>query len=294
MNTHSAVPVNRISSDETPRNISRAGNGDAFEQNLRAEEEKIRQMEKSFCLAALPSMQNLLGSLPLQFDFNFSAAAAGNNLLRHQDSEAAFFDGKDNVSGSSLSPDHADPKTGSPEPSSPARMVFEIDQNIFIKNLLSSNPYAFSEFTLPASLAGFGRPALSSSDLQLVVSEIMDKVSLIREGEKATLSIALRSGDSSRMLLDLSIKNGLVSISIAADGETVDWIERHLAELEESLKQANINLGSLDVSSGGGKKRAAEPVEEVPLVAAVAEPEKSGKIEELFDILGLHAVKSKA
>ncbi len=248
-----AVKCNKLTSEPDVSNDVRSSQTDVpFDDKLKAEEGKLAKKETLLKFVPWTYVQNLINSLPLKFDFDFSAAALESNWRNGQrapdantlrtetsNSKPAFAQAENSGVGSSASP---------------AKLSYVIDQNSFIRNLLSHSKYAVGYLPISLNLADIKNTDARSIDLSLIVDELVDKIKLIKEGEKVELSLSLSPEHLGEMLLSVSMRNGLIFISITATKEAKELIEANRSVLEENLKKANINLGNLDVSSGGDRE----------------------------------------
>lgn len=267
-----ATSLNMISSEPDSSIDSRSSQTDiSFDDKLRAEELKLSEKQK--LLQSLPwtYLQGLMNSGELKFDFDFSSASINENLVN--------FDQKRPVMEShqpeTRSPRPATDQTGNSGISpatSPAKLLYVVDQNSFIQNLMANSKYAMGNLPISFSLSGIQNVEGKSINLQLIVDELIDKIKLVKEGEKISLSLALKPEHLGEMLMNVSMRNGAIFVSIVANQETRDLIEANKAILEESFKRANINLGNLDVSSGGNSRETFASKIEMPEILRRVSP----------------------
>jgi ethanolamine utilization microcompartment shell protein EutS len=251
MNTYATTPINNVNSEPQAPDLRSVSPGQPFNSVLA--EEQVKLDEKNRFNSALPwsELQGIFSALPLQFDFNFSAAKIESDLTRPRHE----MHGLNPEHGEEVNPGNSSGKTGSNDSltaRSGADLSIAMDKNQLIQHLLGENNYTMADLRIPFELYSAHAVKGNATDLKLIVSELVDKIRLIKEGEKATLSIALKPENAGKLLLDISVKNGLISISFMADQETRDWLDANIGALEEALRKANINLGNLDVASGRG------------------------------------------
>ena len=234
----------------------------SFHDKLAEEESKLEKKQNLLLSTPWAYLQSLLSSLQFSFDLKLSPSPIERDMDNFNRKNIPSQANHDAASTPQSKTQLSDAECGrSP---SPAKLSYAIDQNTFVQNLLSANKYAFGD--LPVALALFNAQNMKfkSIDMALVVDELVDRIKMVKEGEKVSLSLSLKPDDLGEMLISVSMKNGSVFISIVADQKAGDIIEANRASLEESLKRANINLGSLDISSGGDKRSAYVPKIEAP------------------------------
>ena len=255
MNTQATVPISKIYSEPNTQDTTVSKIDPSFDDTLKTEQLKLEQKQKLFSALPWKALQNLFHSLPLEFNFEFSPASIENHLMRPNQSINLYKPEEGNTHGSKALIENGNGAKVSASPS-PGKLSYTIDQNAFVQNLLAESKYAIAEMWIPFNLYGIQNIKGKALDLEVVVSEIVDKVKLVKEGEKVTLSLALKPEETGELLLNLSMKNGIISILILANQETKDWIEANMEALEESLRKANINLGNLEVSAGKNSSNA--------------------------------------
>lgn len=89
--------------------------------------------------------------------------------------------------------------------------------------------------------------SLRNVDIDDLVSQIQDKIRFLKENGKIELSIQLRPDSLGSILMSVSSNKGLISINIYADKIAREALEENLKDLEISLKQVHLNIGSLNV-----------------------------------------------
>lgn len=95
-----------------------------------------------------------------------------------------------------------------------------------------------------AFLQGKLQPKL---DLQFLIDKIVEQVKLVKGREKTELSLTLKPEELGEILLVLSSRSGVVSISIQASPETKKLIDDQRAELERALKKAKVNFDRVTI-----------------------------------------------
>jgi len=110
------------------------------------------------------------------------------------------------------------------------------------------------EFYGNMKIAKDGISSLKGVDLSDLVSQIQDKIKMMKDNGKLELTIQLKPDDMGSVLLSVTSNKGVLSIMIYADKLARQSLDENLADLEISLKRANLNIGSLSVQADGHKK----------------------------------------
>jgi hypothetical protein len=110
------------------------------------------------------------------------------------------------------------------------------------------------EFYNNLSLAKNSSISLRSVDLDSLVSLIQDKIKMMKDKGKIELSINLSQDELGSMLMNISSDKGIICISIYANSLAKQKLDENIKELEISLKNANLNIGSLQVFSDGKRR----------------------------------------
>jgi len=238
----------------------------SFDSSLKNEETKLEEKQKSLSLIPWASLQNIFNSVPLKFDFQFSSASLGpDDRGQKRDPEIT---GRQQAEMKKDSAASASNNTKN-DTASVEKLSRTIDQKTFVQNLLANVKPVVGGAVPPAEFSLIFEPKVRRPSLDLIVSEIVDKVRLVEEGKKVELSVALKPDQLGEMLLNMSMKNGLVSISIVANSEAKEWLEHNIAALKDSLRQANIGLGDVSVSSGSDGKSSFKPSNDKEDLAAL-------------------------
>jgi|GEM_PF-2289619 len=262
MNAKTGMPVQKIYSEPVSQENRLRPSDSSFDDHLKQEELRLSEKQRHFMSLPWKEFQGIFNSVPLQFDFKFSAGAAEYNLAKPDQGPDLYK--AENEDSAALRLDHEAGGKTAEDTSSSQRISYTLDKNAFVQNLAAASKYAISEMWIPFNSQSIQGIEGKSVDLELIVSEIVDKIKIVKEGEKVTLSLALKPDEASDLLFNLTMKNGIVSISIIADQKAREWLEANIAALEESLTKANIQLGNLEVSSK--KREAGESFESIPPV----------------------------
>jgi|GEM_PF-6968835 len=108
--------------------------------------------------------------------------------------------------------------------------------------LLNANLIPLSE--LSKNISRF----TSRIDLQGVIDRIIESARLLKAGEKTAFSIELKPEWLGNMTLNISSEKGVLNVQIFAGESAKVLLDSGLQELQDSLKAANLNIGSLSVS----------------------------------------------
>jgi flagellar hook-length control protein FliK len=98
--------------------------------------------------------------------------------------------------------------------------------------------------------AGFSNLASSKISLEALISKLIDQAKLLKNGERKTLEVLLSPKELGKIMLTVTKTEGAVNIQIFAAESAKTILDKNISSLEESLKNANINIGSLTVSVG--------------------------------------------
>ena len=250
--------------EETSQSASRGSAGEVpFDNILESEELKLKERQKLLSLIPWGTFSNTFFFVPAKFDFKFSAAEA--NLT---DSERGHTLNTENQGTLSSAKDTSNAASGPANITlerSTEKMQYSIEQNRFVSNLMASVRPVFGNAPTPTSSSAIVDIKNKGADLEMIISDIVDKIKIVKDGKSLSLSLALNNGDLGELMMNASLKGGVISISITGEQKTIDLLSANIKYLEESLKGANINLGDLSLSynkkeSGQTKELSADPV----------------------------------
>jgi len=88
---------------------------------------------------------------------------------------------------------------------------------------------------------------LRKIDVDDLISQIQNKIKMLKENGKVELTIELKPENLGAIMMNISSNKGVLSINIYADKLAREALEDNIKELERSLKMANLNIGSLYV-----------------------------------------------
>ncbi|MFH1710277.1 MAG: flagellar hook-length control protein FliK [bacterium] len=96
--------------------------------------------------------------------------------------------------------------------------------------------------------------SLRSIDVDDLVAQIKNKMKFLLENGRTELSIELKPENLGTVLMNISSHRGVLSINIYADQAAKQALEENIAELERSLKLADLNIDDLNILSDDGRK----------------------------------------
>ena len=130
-----------------------------------------------------------------------------------------------------------------------AASVKEALQNIMSQKTNSQNmPFGTVSFTeFIKNLEKFSQ----KSNIRMISDSIIEKTSLLKNGEKTEFSISLKPEWLGNISLKISSEDGKINVQIIASTQSKQLIDSELSDLELSFKNSNIQLGSISVSVGG-------------------------------------------
>ena len=122
----------------------------------------------------------------------------------------------------------------------------EILEQTVIKVNLAGSPF-FLDALMSTDLA---KNITNRFDLELTIAKIVEQAKLLKAGARKTLEVSLSPEQLGKILLTVTKEKGVINVQIFAAEHAKDILEENISSLEESLKNANINIGSLTVSIG--------------------------------------------
>jgi len=121
---------------------------------------------------------------------------------------------------------------------------FKLAKDILLKNLPQPSMYLG---LIPNQISNPSTTTPSKTSIQTLIDEIAQKIEFLKKGNESQVRLTLSEENLGDMLLSLSLKNGMVSIQIAASTETKKYFDNNISELEISLKEAKIDVESLKI-----------------------------------------------
>ena len=226
------VSVNNIESPGRSRdnNAQRRGDG-SFDTELETARKKIS------LIAPWAEIQKIFNIIPLEFNFDFNAGKIEDNTPKK-------YSEPDKVKAESAKTEK-EIKTQVQE-STKTISCFKITKETFKGNLPS--PLPFYPIPTLGYANGTSFKPITKEDLQLMIDEIVEKIELLKVNRRTELNMSLSYENLGDLTLLLSLKNGFISIQIAAaQAETKKSLEENLSELESALKNAKINLEDIKI-----------------------------------------------
>lgn len=96
--------------------------------------------------------------------------------------------------------------------------------------------------------------SLRGVDVDDLISQIQDKIKLLKDNGKVEMSLQLKPENLGTILMSVTSNKGVISINLYADNVAREALEESIQELEKSLKRVNLNIGSLNVFSDEKRK----------------------------------------
>jgi hypothetical protein len=224
-------------------NRSASKNPDAnFEENLKAEEEKLKT--KSLFFSPWSSIQTLMLALSANYDDSLTLSKIENEFTMHKEPSQAHTQTPVNLN------EEKQPKslgTDIPAPPPPQK-TYKLDPKVF-QEILSRSLGAFNvvpAFIGPTETMDF----IAKVDLQQVIDEITKQATIVKNQKQTELLLGLKPDQLGEILLRITSQNGALSIQILANEETKKILDRGLEQLKNSLADAHLNIGNLSVDIG--------------------------------------------
>jgi len=200
-------------------------------------DEHLKTAEKKLLIAPWAEVLKVFDAVPLKFEFDFESSPIDNEVPREKPKPEP-----EKSSSLKPHPSSQDQAEDLPKIFSDLKVL----KDMLIKNIPTSHlPIPLSSFAVSNDISSL--QAVTRSDLQLLIDEIIEKIEFLKVGRRSELNLQLSYEELGNLQLSLISKNGLVSISITASPETKKALENNLSELELALKEAKINLDSIKI-----------------------------------------------
>lgn len=232
-----------------PEKLERSEDG--FAKLLEKEKQKI--LISPFSLINFQSLVNIPSNFEIKIDNSISkiSASTNSNVLSGNKNK-----GQINVSLKSCN--STDNKTNSANQTESVATTSKADQIRYFNNVI--NKTFVGELPLnrgfyDALIVSKNRSmSLKAIDVDELALQIQDKIRLIKENGKTELSIELKPEGMGSVLMNISNNKGVLLINIYADQAAKELLEESIKDLERSLKQANLNIGSLTIHNDPKRK----------------------------------------
>ncbi len=228
----------------------------SFQEKLNVEEKRLEERQKTLNSFNFGAIQSIFNVIPLEFDFNMNMASIENNF--NKESFSTKTEVKALAKQSSFSNGNNPTKNGASEIHLlRASNQQAAEQNAMLnKFFLNNNLVPNTEILMPFSKIAEGTKASSTTKIELepLIENISKYAKVIKANGRTTIELSLKPEDLGNILLNISSKNGIVSVEIVASRETKDILDANLLALKDALTQANINVGNLDVSAKGSQE----------------------------------------
>ncbi len=225
-----------------------------FDRKLKESQEKA---EKQSASSVSPSASQALfvpwSSIISMIGNDYASTSGTSAKDRNLDSKSPS-SSEDNITGTSAyGGDRLDSYTQKDQSQKPSTgktgAAYENIVKLVMQSLSTKGSFTlvpFSEFL--SKLEG----ASGKVDISMIASKIVDSAKVLKDGESSTISLKLKPEWLGSMTMDLSFDKGLLSIKIYTAQSSKYAIESNLNELENALKAANINVGSMQVFVNNG------------------------------------------
>ncbi len=219
---------------------------------------ELLEKEKSKTIpgAMLPSMMQGLFDVPSSFNSETSGSTGkiGNYLPASNDMRQSSPQTNriDNSSGIKEQKQESTAKTADTQKEARA------DQIKFTANAISKIAAGEMDITpdlYSAAINAKNRIAsLREISVDDLIDQIKDKIKFLVRGGASELSVELKPEDLGTILMSVSSSKGVLTINLFADQAVKQVLEENIAELERSLKLANLNFDKLNLYSDKEQK----------------------------------------
>jgi flagellar hook-length control protein FliK len=211
-----------------------------------------KEKSKTIPAAMLPSMTQGLFNVPSSFnsDATNSTSKIGNyfatsNDLHQSSSQANRIDNSSGIK---------EQKQASSARTAETQKEARTDQIKFTANAISkiaAGEMDISPDLYNAAINAKNRIAsLRGISVDDLIDQIKDKIKFLVQGGASELSVELKPENLGRIVMSVSSSKGVLTINLFADQAVKQALEEHIAELERSLKMANINFDKLNLLTG--------------------------------------------
>ncbi|MBU0687650.1 MAG: flagellar hook-length control protein FliK [Candidatus Margulisbacteria bacterium] len=249
---------------------SRSDHDASFQDKLDSAQAQLEEKYKTQSLLPWGTVENIFQNLFLGFDSQIKVESTSSSLANQK--IQAFEESIPAVNLPLNDQNKSEQNAAAISDQKNNRSSQENLEQAVIKVNLAGSPF----FVDALWGAGFSKIAASKIDLQLIISKIVEQAKLLKAGERKTLEVILSPQELGKILLSVTKNEGGLTIQIFAAENAKEMIEENISSLEESLKNANINIGSLTVSVG---KRKSENL------AEKSEESSTGKVVSIQDKL---------
>ena len=229
---------------KTPESSDIQTNPDNFLEIF--EKEKSKTMPASM----LPSMLQGLFNVPSSVDTGTdkSAGKIGSYFSASNDVQHNSFQTNRTDSSSDTKEQKADRTSaaaGTPDQNKTDQIKFAINA----ANKIAVGEMDISPDLYSAAMTAKNRIAsLRGIDVDDIIGQIKDKVQFLLRGGSSELSMELKPENLGTILMNVSSNKGVLTINIFADQAVKQVLEENIADLERSLKQANLSYDKLNLS----------------------------------------------
>ena len=298
---HAIIETPEVSKDLT-LNQSAWRSDNSFGEKLKIEQQKLEESRLKTNSITWAAVQSVFNAVPLEFEFNISSME--NNFNTSMEQPTNKIEGTAKQNGLS-NQNNGNERNATENQSFISAVPQTSKQDSILNKLLTQNMYFAPNIEVVVPFSKFAEAARSSLKLDLdpIIESISKFMKISKVSGKTAIELSLKPENLGNILLNISSKNGVVSVEILASEEVKQILEANLLDLKEALAQANINLGSLNVSTGGDQDKE-EMLEErtsislLNLFSPVETEEvtklQEGSIDRLFALLNELNIYSKA
>lgn len=233
----SSIDNSNVESASTPR----ADSEQNFQDKLAAAQKEINEKYKNQALIPWGSVENIFQSLTTGFDTQINLKPTTSTQLDNNDKSnqlitAVHSQNNDQPNDQQTASNLDYEESGKASQNTLEQTVIQVN--------LAGNPFFLDALWGTA----FAKMVASRIDLDQIISKIVEQAKLLKTGDRKTLEVVLSPQELGKIVLAVTKNEGTINIQIFAAENAKELLEENLSLLETSLKNANINIGSLAVS----------------------------------------------
>jgi len=235
--TATTVPAQKIDSSSLQREAAPQRGDSSFGTYLEDAQNDLER--KSSLSPIMDRIGSLLEIVPLSFKFDFKASRIEENFNQQTQPEQKTVQRDE---GFKESPNQ-------PAAESTRKNEVVISDLQAIKQALIQNiPLPLYAPTMPLSSLSTSPTSLSKVDLQSVIDQIVEQAKLIKSNSKVQLLLGINQEELGTLLVELTSRQGLVSIQICAPEQIKKELESCMEELKRALKDSHIRLEGIEIT----------------------------------------------
>jgi hypothetical protein len=231
------VAINRAESPDRSRDNDLRSRGDgSFDADLESAQKALAKKNKTPLFAPWAEVQKIFNVLPLEFKFDFDAN-------RVEDRPRS----KENPAETKTQPGTSGRKQAIAAETTARQVSYYKVPKETLKEQTPS-PLPFYPLPVPGLLWNGMPVQITKADMKMIIDEMVEKAELVKSGRSSELNLRLSYENTGEMFLSFILKNGQVTVSIAAARpETRKSLAESLSELESALKSAKINFKEIRI-----------------------------------------------